>query len=748
MKKRLYDVAPLLVSSLLSAAAASMIFKTFAIELSFWFCLLWALAITFSLYIVLINKKVAITLFAAVIIAGVIIYFRLEDETREIIADFFSSVFSFIRQGEELPMQYGAPLGIFIVAIVSVVLVLPAVIFPFFPALLAICITLILVQWGKYSTEKLIETAIMLGALIVFYAHSMHFHVDGRTKNVRNVSAAWLMPVAAVITFIIFGIAVSSPLNERWEWLELRANIVGDYFSELSGTTAPRTIFDLSKTGYQPLGGRLGGPVNLSKNEIFKVQTKYQILLRGNIKNTYTGNSWMDNTSNYRSRVADRYEDIKADVFNLNLPPDDLKSSLFLVETDVFISQSINASSTVFAPIRVIDVKPTKMLTMLISFNTEGEVFSSRGIDAGISYTIKSEHVKYNATGFSEYVAAIQSELSDEELAYPEYITTNYLQPFPAVTANINQLAFELTDGLQSDYQKALNIKSYLENGFTYTLSPETPPEDVDFVEYFLQTKEGYCTYFASAMAVLGRSAGLPTRYVEGFKAQQDLSGRDQSITGENAHAWAEIYIKGFGWIPFEPATSTAGTQTTEFIPDIIPEEPVEEDLPEPELELEEPGAASFNFTPIIIVAAILAFIMITCFSIFSVSKIRVNIEYIKSRFSTTNEIVMFYYMEIMVLMVYLKYEKPIGVTLKEYAVGVDDRLKLDGASFAEASKTVSEILYANKSNLSADGLESVYGYHRALLKYIKTSLGKLRYFFIMVSMMFNSSLRKSVLPF
>ena len=87
------------------------------------------------------------------------------------------------------------------------------------------------------------------------------------------------------------------------------------------------------------------------------------------------------------------------------------------------------------------------------------------------------------------------------------------------------------------------------------------------------------------------------------------------------------------------------------------------------------------------------------------------------------------------------------GITLKEYSVGVDSRIKLDGVSFADASKTVSQILYAQKQ-LNPEDLESVYGYHRSLLNYIKTRLGKLRYFSIMVSMMFNGSLRKSVLPF
>ena len=55
-------------------------------------------------------------------------------------------------------------------------------------------------------------------------------------------------------------------------------------------------------------------------------------------------------------------KEAQAHVFNLNLPPEDLKNNFFFDDTDVFISPSINASSTVFVPIRVIDVKPDKML--------------------------------------------------------------------------------------------------------------------------------------------------------------------------------------------------------------------------------------------------------------------------------------------------------------------------------------------------------------------------------------------------
>ena len=71
-------------------------------------------------------------------------------------------------------------------------------------------------------------------------------------------------------------------------------------------------------------------------------------------------------------------------------------------------------------------------------------------------------------------------------------------------------------------------------------------------VSYFvLEAPEGYCVYFASAMAVMARIAGLPARYVEGYLAVPDENG-ECVVTGRSAHAWAEVYFKGFGWVVFD----------------------------------------------------------------------------------------------------------------------------------------------------------------------------------------------------
>ena len=114
-------------------------------------------------------------------------------------------------------------------------------------------------------------------------------------------------------------------------------------------------------------------------------------------------------------------------------------------------------------------------------------------------------------------------------------------------------------------YDRARAIEQYLRT-FPYTLQLPPPPLDRDVVDYFLfDLQKGYCDYYASAMVVLARAAGLPARLVVGyapgtFDAQRAL----YVVTAADAHSWAEVYFPGIGWIEFEP---TAGRAALERAP-------------------------------------------------------------------------------------------------------------------------------------------------------------------------------------
>lgn len=146
----------------------------------------------------------------------------------------------------------------------------------------------------------------------------------------------------------------------------------------------------------------------------------------------------------------------------------------------------------------------------------------------------------------------------DELLAsgsnYPEAIRQTYLQLPDALPQRLRELALQLTAAEPTPYDRAVAIERFLRS-YPYTLDIPQPPTGVDIADYFLfELQTGYCDYYATAMVVLSRAAGLPARLAIGYTAgTYDLITARFTVTRMNAHAWAEIYFPGLGWIPFEP---------------------------------------------------------------------------------------------------------------------------------------------------------------------------------------------------
>ena len=121
------------------------------------------------------------------------------------------------------------------------------------------------------------------------------------------------------------------------------------------------------------------------------------------------------------------------------------------------------------------------------------------------------------------------------------------------------------------------DLAVYFKNNFDYTMSPGVTPSGEDVVTYFLtEQQRGFCAHFASSSALLLRCLGIPTRYVEGYAiSYEDVMDSDGvagdvsnwqisnetyenagivevDVTDASAHAWIEIYLDGYGWIPYE----------------------------------------------------------------------------------------------------------------------------------------------------------------------------------------------------
>jgi transglutaminase-like putative cysteine protease len=155
-----------------------------------------------------------------------------------------------------------------------------------------------------------------------------------------------------------------------------------------------------------------------------------------------------------------------------------------------------------------------------------------------------------------------EEELRSTQEEYPNWIKERYLPLPDSIPSRVSNLAAEVTQGEPTPYDKARKLESYL-RGFEYTLDVELPPLRSDMVDYFLfDLQKGYCDYYATSMAVMARSLGIPARLAIGYvRGTYDQVNDRYIVTEAEAHSWVEIYFPGVGWVPFEP---TAGRSAIE----------------------------------------------------------------------------------------------------------------------------------------------------------------------------------------
>lgn len=118
------------------------------------------------------------------------------------------------------------------------------------------------------------------------------------------------------------------------------------------------------------------------------------------------------------------------------------------------------------------------------------------------------------------------------------------------------ELAQRITAGLNNAYDKAVAIERWLKEGdLGYTDAPPTLTGGYPLDEFLHETRQGHCELFASAMALLLRSVGIPTRVVQGYRGGEWNEGdRSYLVLRSAAHLWVEVYIIDHGWIMFDPS--------------------------------------------------------------------------------------------------------------------------------------------------------------------------------------------------
>ncbi len=360
-------------------------------------------------------------------------------------------------------------------------------------------------------------------------------------ENGKRLSA---LPVAAGLAALAFALLPVRPqaVSPFQEAAQSIRQFVEDYllFNEF------RSAFTLVTEGYQPLEDRLGGPAEPVDHDVMEVTTDRKLLLRGKTYDQYTGLNWYDTLSSRRYlAVSPRYAALREELFGMNRPLNGADDAALLSMRVRILSRG---TTTLFAPgfTRALQLEGERMV---LYFNTAGEYFLTRELEPGDAYSLTCLPYEAGRGGVAELVNA---NVGTDDPYYRE-AARNYLQIPDHIQQDIYDIAHRVTDGWETPYEKAIALQNYLRRNYRYNLNVQEPPDGVDFIAWFLiGERQGYCTYFASAMTMLCRIAGLPARYVTGYVALPNDNGVTV-VSGEHAHAWTEVYLNGFGWLAFDP---------------------------------------------------------------------------------------------------------------------------------------------------------------------------------------------------
>ncbi|MHB1001159.1 MAG: DUF4129 domain-containing transglutaminase family protein [Armatimonadota bacterium] len=378
----------------------------------------------------------------------------------------------------------------------------------------------------------------------------MQINIQSNQQNRLNQTApfgihagiAALITLGAIITGMILGRFIYEPMDKK---------ILSHLVNPLSIPSA--NVHDIND--YVPVGP---SPAS-SSEELFTVKCAESLLWRGQTFNWYNGRVWRDNRP-FSGIIIKEYPksiDIDPDfgwpaqsIFDIpDIEPNKIQGSVKPVE-------QLFESNNWYDRIIFSASEPKR-----ISFSSEQHLFVSTKAIATSKFRTKGS--KYRV--ISLVSTATPNQLKRAGTDYPSNIKEWYLET-PPFEFDIKELSSQICAGKRNPYDKARAIQDYLEKNYTYDLMVSLPRTDDDMISVFLfKTKRGHCTLFATAMAMLCRHEGIPSRLATGYTTGEfDAKDGRYHIDAGDKHAWTELYFPGYGWITFDPSAANVNISLKE----------------------------------------------------------------------------------------------------------------------------------------------------------------------------------------
>lgn len=448
-----------------------------------------------------------------------------------------------------------------------------------------LCVYFVIFQLAAgLDTRAELMRAFLLGLLLTgvirYPDQAQERHVPKPVRDSFFVWAGGLLLVSGIVFLVGWHLAKEHEVKavdvEADVWPFAWSDFIPRQWSSPDSETEPGRLTMSALSGFSDDDSVLGRPLSLDGSLAFAAKSDAVTYWRGGAKVYYTGRGWEE--------LQEPPVSIRAD-FRAELIGDENADSEALIDhADAAHSQEAEgqlASEALpaFDNVEVIRQRITMKNPNIESFIFHGgELIDFRGVTK-TNETVAIDQLQYDPItgtygapvgidGWAEYELSIvlhegsgtarETRLPD----LPEEWKHVYLQLPESLPKRVAELAEKAAGDAGTPYEQAVRIQNFLRENYAYHLSDiRLTPQGQDFVDHFLfEQKLGYCDHFSTAMAVMLRTLGIPTRWVKGFVPGQQGEDGVQTVLNLHAHSWVEAYIPDKGWVPFEPTPAYAAS--------------------------------------------------------------------------------------------------------------------------------------------------------------------------------------------
>ncbi len=602
-----------------------------------------------------------------------------------------------------------------------------------------------------------------------FYTKRKMFRFIGKSV-IKSISPNWKVQLTAIVLCSVSLLSSFFVVPADTSSLTTRdaANSVADIqsatnlFTKEQIASKYKNLGKLNLQRYSAIGGALfaddeesGEPFNDEVIAYVYGATAPATYLKSAVYEVYDGKMWRSDFSKAYRLGSPFFRDEQAQAFNSYATTSQKLISMLggILTTRAISVELAKPASKLPVTCGLASFAEKSESKIPVLYNELSEIFSFKEQEAGFKYDLVYNEATINLVKIAE-IAEVTKNIPDANLDDKEFVAkyTDLPDNFPLSVVNH---AKKLTAESTSDFQSIGMLLQYLCDSkyFKYTNSSSLRAATSTELSFqLLSQKKGNSVYYATALATMARSLGIPSRLVAGYRVAPASSSTALSVSkwndnlgafevsADDAFTWTECYLRGIGWVSFYPfpiasSAVSSGKENNDSLDHNGDDGPAFEEQTEPpkedEIKEDEEKKDKFRFVfdwkyliyALAFVAAIAVLLLIRSMFMGFAS----SLPSVRRRFRHKSNQAEYYYWDLCNQLKALKQPITNADTSKTILARLPDFEQIN--TLSEALEIIDRERFARRYTPSDAEIEVIASANRAVEIYLKSKCGKWRYF-------------------